>query len=268
MKFSLALRQHKNLLLSLGLSVTGFAFLWIVWVIAYYCVRNELLFPSVGDTLSSVGELLFTGGELTRAFWRAFGATFLRTFLSFLVSFSCGALLAALAVSFRGVRAFLSPVVSVLRTYPTLAIVPFLIRWTSPSFAPVVVSVLVLFPAVYASALACFSDGVARYGDFAKAYRIGRAKRVFGLYLPVSLPTLLTEGGATFSMGLKIIVSGEVLASTAESLGGMMQDAQIYFAVSRLFALTIVTVLLGFVLEGACVLAKKLFIKWDRRVRK
>lgn len=263
MKFSLKLRQNKNLFYSLGMSLAGFAFLWLVWIVAYYCVKNDFLFPSVGDTFSALGALLGSG-----AFWRAFGSTFWRTLLAFLISFSCGTLFAALAVSFRGVRAFLAPVVSVLRTFPTLAIVLFLLLWTTPSFAPVVVAALVLFPAVYAEALASFSDAVARFGEFAKVYRIGRAKRVFGLYLPVSLPALLTEGGAVFSMGLKITVSGEVLASTFLSLGGMMQEAQIYFETPRLFALTLLTVLLGFLLEGACTLVKRLFLKWDSGERK
>lgn len=263
MKFSLKLRRHKNLIYSLGVSLAGFAFLWIVWVIAYYAVRNELLFPSVGETFSALRELMFTGGELTADFWRAFGATFGRTLLAFAVSFFAGAALAALAASFRGVRAFLAPVVSVLRTFPTLALVVYLLRWTNRSVAPVVVAALVLFPAAYAEALASFSDAVGKYGDFAKAYGIGRAKRVFGLYLPVSLPAFLTEGGAIFSMGLKIVISGEVLAATAHSLGGMMQDTQTYFAVPRLFALTLIAVLLGFLLEGACVLVKKLCVKWD-----
>ena len=263
MKFSLKLKQNKNALVSLALSLAGFAFLWLVWVVAYYAVKNEFLFPSVGDTFSALGKLLFTGGELARAFWRSLGTTFLRTFLAFLISLAGGVGLAALSVSFRGVRAFLAPVVSVLRTIPTLAIVIFLLLWTSPSFAPVLVSVLVLLPAVYASALTCFSDAVTRFSEFARAYKIGRAKRIFGLYLPVSLPALLTEGGATLAMGLKITVSGEVLSSTFRSLGGMMQEAQIYLETPRLFALTLIVVLLGFLLEGGCALLRRLLVKWN-----
>lgn len=263
MKFSLKLKQNKNIWISLGVAVAGFAFLWLVWIIAYYAVKNEFLFPSVGDTFQSLGQLLFTGGELARSFWRSLGATFLRTLLAFVISFACGVGLASLAVSFRWVRAFLAPVISFLRTIPTLAIVLLLLLWTSPSFAPVLVAVLVLFPAVYASALSSFSDAVSRFSEFARAYKIGRAKRIFKLYLPLSLPALLTEGGATFAMGLKITVSGEVLSSTYQSLGGMMQQAQIYLETPRLFALTLMTILIGFLLEGGCALLKKLLVKWD-----
>ena len=263
MKFSLQLKQNKNLWISLGLSLAGFAILWILWLVAYYAVKNEYLFPSIQDTFASLWQLLFTGGALARSFWRALGATLLRTLLAFLISLVCGVGLAALAVSFKGVRAFLAPIVSFLRTLPTLAIVLMLILWTSPSLAPVFVCVLVLLPAVYAAALTSFSDAVGRFSDFAKAYKIGKAKRIFGLYLPVSLPALVSEGGAILAMGLKITVSGEVLAATFQSLGGMMQEAQIYLEVPRLFALTLLTVLLGFLLEGGAALLKKLLIKWE-----
>ena len=265
MKFGLKLKQNKNAWISLAVSVAGFAFLWLVWVIAYYAVKNSFLVPSIGETFSALSKLLFTGGELTKSFYRSLGATFLRTLLAFLISLVCGVGLAALAVSFKGVRAFLAPVVSLLRTIPTLAIVLLLLLWTSPSFAPVLVALLVLFPAVYASALTSFSDAVGKYSEFARAYKIGRGKRIFQLYLPVSLPALLTEGGAILAMGLKITVSGEVLSFTFQSLGGMMQQAQIYLDTPRLFALTLVTILVGFLLEGGCALIRKLCIKWDSR---
>ena len=264
MKFTLALKQNKNALISLGLSIAGFLFLWLVWIIAYYAVRNELLFASVGDTFSALAKLLFTGGALARSFWQSFGETFLRTLVAFIISCVCGIGFASLAVSFRGVRAFLAPVISVLRTLPTLAITLFLILWAGKSFAPVLVAVFVLFPAVYAAALASFTDAVTRFSDFAKAYKIGRAKRIFSLYLPVSLPALLTEGGGILSMGLKITVSGEVLAATAQSLGGMMQEAKMFLNMPTLMALTLLSVLVGFLLEGLGLLCYRLAVRWRR----
>ena len=63
-------------------------------------------------------------------------------------------------------------------------------------------------------------------------------------------------------MGLKVTVSGEVLSLTYRSLGGLMQDAKTYLQTPRLFALTLVTVLLGFALEGLCFLVYKLVVRW------
>ena len=65
-------------------------------------------------------------------------------------------------------------------------------------------------------------------------------------------------------MGLKIIVSGEVLANTFQSLGGMMQEAKMFVQMPRLMALTLVTVLVGFLLEGVCLLLYKAAVRWRK----
>ena len=82
------------------------------------------------------------------------------------------------------------------------------------------------------------------------------------LYLPLTAPPLMKQFGAIFSMGLKITVSGEVLASTYQSIGGMMQSAKMFVQLPELIALTILTVLLGFFIEGICMIAYRFSARW------
>ncbi len=233
--------------------------LWLVWVIAFYIVRNDYVLPSFWETIRETGRLLTEA-----SFWRAFGNTFLRTLWAFLVSLALGTALAVPAHLVRGVRAFLAPVVSVLRTVPTMAIVLMLLLWTTPAIAPVVVSALVLFPAAYAAALASLDEVGEQYGELTRAFHVGAGRKIVKMYLPLSAPALLNQAGSIFSLGLKVVISGEVLASTYRSLGGMMQEAQIYLQMPRLMALTLLTVLIGFALEGLCRLAYVLIVRWRR----
>lgn len=231
--------------------------LWIVWIIAYFIVGNDYVLPSFWDTFASVGKYLASG-----TFWVAFGKTFLRTFLAFVFSLVLGISLAVFARTQKWLRAFLAPIISVLRTVPTMAVILILLLWTSPSVAPVIVSVLVLMPAVYAAAISALDEVDTEYGELVRAFHVGLKQRIFKLYLPLSAPPVLKQLGAIFSMGLKITVSGEVLASTYKSIGGLMQSAKMFVELPELLALTILTVLLGFLLEGACVLAYKLIVRW------
>lgn len=247
------LRFDKNKLFSL-LSV---ALLWVLWLVMYYCIKNDYVLPSVGATFAEMGNLL-----AGKSFWLAFGNTLLRTFGAFAFSLAAGILLAVLARLSKGVRAFLAPLVSILRTVPTMAIILVLLLWTTPAFAPVVVGVLVLLPAVYAAVLAALDDVEEGYGDLARAYKVSTGRRIFQMYLPLAAPPVLKQAGGIFSMGLKITVSGEVLASTYRSLGGLMQEAKSFVQMPRLLALTLVTVVLGFLLEGVCMLAYKLIVRW------
>ncbi|MDE5896333.1 MAG: hypothetical protein K2H43_00800, partial [Clostridia bacterium] len=130
-------------------SVLAIAFVWLVWLVAYFTVRNDYVLPSIGDTFAEMGGLLASG-----RFWIAFGNTLIRTLWAFLFSLIAGAGLAVLARLFAGLRAFLAPLISLLRTVPTMAVILVLLLWTTPAAAPIVVSVLVLLPAVYAACLA------------------------------------------------------------------------------------------------------------------
>ena len=238
-------------------SALAILFLWLAWLIAYFVVRNDYLLPSFGETMKRLGRLL-----IDAAFWRAFANTLLRTLWSFLLSFVLGAVLALIANLHGALRAFLAPVISVLRTVPTMAIILILLLWTGPLGAPVIVSLLVLLPACYAAVLASLDEVREGYGDLARAFGVDWKRKIFKMYLPLAAPSVLGQAGAICSMGLKITISGEVLANTYRSLGGLMQEAQTFVDMPRLMALTLVSVLLGFLLEGICFFAYKLIVRW------
>lgn len=233
----------------------------LAWLAAYAGVRNPSIVPSPWETVKEACALMGSG-----EFWRAFGGTLLRTFLAFVLSLALGTTLAVLASVHPFVRAFLAPIVSVLRTLPTMAIVLILIILTGYDYAavPVLIGLLVLLPVLYAATLASIDEVKKEYGMVAETFRVPTAKKLFCMYLPLAAPPVLAQTGSVFSLGLKIVVSGEVLAQTAKSLGRMMQDASVYTAVPKLFALTLLCVLTGFALEGLCALIKWIVVRWEK----
>ena len=173
-----------------------------------------------------------------------------------------GIVMAVCAHLVKGLRAFFAPIISVVRTVPTMAVILMLLLWTTPNMVPVIVSALVLFPAVYAAALAALDEVGENYGELTRAFRVPLLRRIGKMYLPLAAPVMLKQAGGIFSLGLKVVISGEVLASTYRSLGGMMQDAQMYLNMPRLMALTLLVLLMGFALEGLCWLSYRLIVRW------
>lgn len=238
-------------------SVLAVALMWIAWLVAFFAAGNDLVIPSVMETFSSMGRLF-----LQATFWRAFGATLIRTLVSFLLALFPALALALLSDSFSWIRSLLYAIVAVLRTVPTMAVILIFLIWTTPKVAPVLVTWLVSFPMLYAEFLSAL-DGVGEeYREMAAAYRISRLKQVFSVYLPLSAPVALGGVGAQLSLALKVMVSAEILSKTYQSVGGMMSEAKMYFEVPELFALTILVVLLGMLLEGVCSLAKRFLVRW------
>ncbi len=231
-----------------------------VWLIAYACVKNEYVVPSVGASFKELGSLL-----VSEQFWSAFGLTLLRTLEAFLFSFLFAAAFAAISAISKSFAAVVKPVISVLRTLPTLAIVLILLIWTTPKTAPVIVTILVLFPIIYTRIVAAISGIDGRLSDMAKVYRISNRDVLFKIYLPQTLPNILPQTGADISLGLKVTISAEVLASTYKSLGGLMQNARLYLDMPRLAALTVITVLFGLIIDFAFAQLARITYKWSRK---
>ncbi len=218
-------------------------FLLAVWGIAYLWVGNDLLIPPLSKCLQKMGVLFLDGG-----FWTGFLHTLLRSFSAFALSFLLGAIFAVVAYLYPTFARIFAPIASVFRSLPVLAVLLVLLSLLGASFAPVAVAFLSLFPMLYTGILAALKGVDRQLVETARVYGAGALKRVFSVYLPLSSPYILQEAGGAFSFSLKLVVSAEVLAGTAKSLGGMMSEARI-FDLPQLFALVTVTFLAGLLIE-------------------
>ncbi|MDE5943700.1 MAG: ABC transporter permease subunit [Clostridia bacterium] len=241
-------------------SVGALVLIALVWVIAYYSVKNEYIIPSFGDTVKSFFNCL---GQKT--FWTAVGFTFLRTAVGFIISFALALLCAALSACSKIFSAVLKPFMVILRTLPTLAVILILLIWTTPKTAPVIVTVLVLFPMIYSQITAAIGGIDEGLKEMAEVYDISRKDRLFKIYLPSACPNVLSQTGADISLGLKIMISAEVLASTYKSLGNLMQAARLYLDTPRLAALTFAAILIGFIVEIAFSQFSRITYKWSKK---
>lgn len=245
----------KNALISVGALIL----MWVIWIIAYHAEGNEYIIPSFSSAIKSLWQLLQTA-----SFWRAFGYTLYRTVIAFVASFVLAAVCASLSALSKVFRALLNPFITVLRTIPTMAIILIILLWTNPKTAPIIVGGLVTFPMIYAQMSASFNRTEGELGAVIKVYHIKPHNAIFSIYLPNILADALTQAGAGFSLTLKIIVSAEVMANTYKSLGGMMQQAKSYLEIPELFALTIITVILGALFEFAFNRLSRITKRWNK----
>lgn len=221
------------------------AFLLGVWLIAYFATGNELLVPSPIDCVREMGALFRGVG-----FWRGFFATLGRAFAAFGVSFVLAAIFAVIAYLVPSFGRILSPIASALRSLPVLAVLLILLIWWGAAYAPVAVAFLSLFPMLYAGISAALSQVDGELVEMSRIYRVPLKKRIFELYLPSAAPYVLRESGAALSFSLKLVVSAEVIARTAKSLGGLMDEARAYQEIPTLFALVLVTFAAAILMEG------------------
>lgn len=225
-------------------SFSALLLMWAVWLIVGAAVKNEFL---VAPFLQSVTEFFKLFAKAF--FWRSLFASLLRTVIAFLISFAFALGCACLAVAFKPFAAFMRPVVALLRTLPTMAVLLLILVWLTPRTAPVAVAFLVLFPMVYSQLTDRISAVDGDLLQMAKVYGFSVKQKLGYIYFPYVVPVALEQTGNNLSFGLKLIVSAEVMASTYTAIGGMMTEAQAYINLPRIAALTLVTVLFGIAIE-------------------
>ena len=238
--------MKKRIWANLAQGLGAIVFLIALWAAVYFLVGNELLVPAFSDCLKEAGKLLLSDG-----FWNAFLRTLARALGAFGIAFILAGIFAVISYLLPAFERFFAPVVSALRSLPTLAVLLILLVWWGAGFAPVAVAFLSLFPMLYTGILAALLGVDRQLIEISRLQGTPAFRRVFKIYLPLSSPYILREAGGALSFSLKLVVSAEVLAQTAKSLGGMMQEAKVFAEMPKLFALVAIAFVFGLILELA-----------------
>ena len=227
-------------------SVLAILAMWAVWLIAYAVVGNDYIVPSFADTMRRLGELLTES-----FFWRSFGMTLARAVEGWLLAFGCAVVGIAVGALSEKFRFFLGPFVAVVRVIPTLAVTLMLLLWSSANTVPVIVTFMMLFPVSYAQLGAAYRAVDVQLLEMADVYGLSRTDRIFRIAVPQMLPALFSQAGPNLSLAIKVAVSAEVLARTYISMGGILADANGTLEIARMFAVTLVLLISGGLIEFA-----------------
>lgn len=140
------MKKSAKILKNAAYPIAVIAIVLIAWYFAAIAADSEFILPEPVATLRALTALLGEPG-----LWTAFGATVLRAIVAFISSLAAALILALVSRFFKPLESLLSPLVSVLRALPTMAVVLLLIVWAGARKAPVIVAVMVLLPTLYAA---------------------------------------------------------------------------------------------------------------------
>lgn len=187
--------------------------------------------------------------------------TLYETVLGFTLALVVALLLGIIMDFVSVIRKCLYPILVVSQTIPTITIAPLLIIWFGFETLPkiLMVSLTCFFPI-----LISFVDGLENidkdYLNLFKTMKSNKLQTFIHLKLPMSIDKLFS--------GIKISVTYMVVAATvAEWLGGTaglgvyMVRAKSAYALDKVFASTIIVVVLSLIFVGFVNIAKKIIIK-------
>lgn len=249
----------KKYWLTVVFALLSVVFMFVAWAVSWQVNGNELIVPSIGSTLSQFFKLF---GE--SEFWAALGMTLLRSLAAVVISFVLAVLCIILGLIYAPFKAFFAPVIAVCRTVPTMAVTLILLLTFSNNITPVIVTMLVVFPMFYTQISAAV-DGVDKgLLEMSKVYGVKKRAVLSRIIVPQIAPAIVMQLGTVLSFALKLTISAEVLAYAYNGIGGMMKTANFATEIARLSALTLVSVVVGLLIEALFFVIIKISFKWRR----
>ena len=201
------------------------------------------------------------------SFWTALGDTVRTWAIGLVIALAAGIVLGIVIGSVPVLRALTASTIEFLRPIPSVALIPLAVLLYGNS----ITSTLLLV--VYASfwqVLVQVLHGVADIdpiaSDTARSYRLSGWSRVRHLIWPTALPYVVTGIRLATAVALILTITGELIIGTP-GLGKEIANAQTSGAVPLMYALVLVTGILGVLVNLVTRYGERLALAWHPSVR-
>lgn len=221
----------------------GIIFVFVLWfTISKMNPYGKLLFPSIEDTFSSLGELL-----KSKYFYRSLAMTMYRTFIGFIISFALALVLGILSGTSKWIYNFLYPLVTILKAIPTASLVFIFLALSDVMYASIYIVILLAFPILYEA----IASGVRNVDkEVVEASKVDGANFIQGLgfiKLPLAIPYILLGLLTSFGLSLKTEIMAEIVTgNTGDGLGCMISAVRLAEPgnLAPIFAIALVTIII------------------------
>lgn len=226
------------------ISIASVAIILIVWKLLSMHFHSDFILPSPENTFKALCHLFMEKG-----FWSVVGTTVLRGVIGFVIASILGIAAGILAGLFSGFKAFISPILVIIRSLPVIAITLLALIWFAPDSVPIFISMLTMFPMVCTNVISGMKSVDKSLVDMAIFYKVGKKRIIRELYIPAIAPFIFSGISNAFGIGWRAIIVGEVLSQPKYGIGTSMQAAQIFLNVDVLIAWTCIAVLISYLAE-------------------
>jgi len=214
---------------------------WLaLWQLASVMIAQEIVLVS---PVSAVRTLIGLMG--TASFYRSVLGTFGRILLGFALALTSGTLLAALASRFRVAELLLHPPMAAINATPIASFAILALILIGSRNLSVFISFLMVLPVIYLNVLKGIASANGKLLEMARAFHVGRARRLGAIYVPAVLPYLLAACQVALGMCWKSGIAAEVIGQPPYSIGTALYQTKLFLATDELFAWTLAVVLIS-----------------------
>lgn len=224
--------------------IVSIIFWFSVWAIASFRVNNTFLLPSPLKTMNAVIELV-----CTNEFWLMAINTLGRIFLGIFAATLIGIIIAILTTISSFFDTLFSPAMSAVKATPVASFAFLAVLFIGHDILPIFISALLVVPIMWTNVSSGIRGVSKEHKEVAKIYSFSKAKMFTKLYIPNVLPYFLAACRSAIGLAWKAGVAAEVLCPPRSAIGTELYNAKNYLDTERLFAITLLTIVLSIILE-------------------
>ena len=234
-------------------------FLVIAWYLAArYEMINRTLMPSPSEVWYAFVELS-GNGELVEHI----SASMYRIIAGLILGFVTAVPMGLLIARNRWVKAFLEPLIEIIRPIPALAFLPLAILWFGigePS------KLFIMWFGTFFVIIVSVIEGVYNfdvvYIKVAKNLNASERQIFYRVLLPGILPFILEGNRQAVATAFRVVVSAEMIAAQT-GLGFLIMNSAIFYQTDRVIVGIIVLAVLGMLCDRfLIILTRKVFLKY------
>ena len=220
------------------------AFWLIIWQLIAMLIDKEVLFASPIRVIACLIELI-----KDTAFLRDILYSLYHVLLGFFLALIISLVLSFLSIKIPVIYKYLSPLFTLIKSTPVAAFILMAFLVFGSQGLSTFISFLMALPILYTN----ITDGLLSVPkpmmDAARVYNMQEKSIWRYIYLPHSVPFLLS--GCSISLGLawKSGIAAEVIGIARHSLGEHLYDAKLYLDTPQVFAVTLVIIFLSWACE-------------------
>jgi ABC-type nitrate/sulfonate/bicarbonate transport system permease component len=204
----------------------------------------------------------------TDAFWVALTDTLSSWAIGLAIASGAGILLGLLIGSVPWLRALTASTIEFLRPIPSVALIPLVaVLYGSKPTSTIILVVYAAFWQVLIQVLVGVVDVDPVAMDTAYSYRLPRWRRLVNVIWPTTLPYAITGFRLATAVALILTITGELVVGSP-GIGKLIEVAYTSNAVATMYALVVVTGIVGVAANLGTRALERLVLAWHPSVRK
>jgi len=249
-------------LIRYGLRLVGPALLLYLWQVAYdWNLLNRSLLPSPADTALRLWQLIYTGD-----IGPDLAATLVRMLAGFMSASVIGMVLGLVIGGVRPLYQALEFTIDFFRSLPVTTLYPLFVLFFGIGHASKIAMVFVasVFVVTLNSAYGVVNAGAVRT-QMARLYGATATQRFRWITFYDALPQSLIGMRVALSYSLIVEIVAEMFMGSQVGLGQRVFEAYSRYAIDDLYAIILITGVMGYLLNRLFVLVERRLVDWGPR---